>query len=196
MFRRKPGATSERWLIVGLGNPGPEYARSRHNIGFLCLDALAQRYDGQIRHRAARSLLDRVRVGDREIILAKPQTMMNLSGAAVRALREKYGVALERLAVIHDDLDLPFGRLRVRRDGSAAGHHGVESIIGALASRDFMRFRVGIDRPVGEGMDYVLGAFTEAEREQLPGVVARVGDAILFALEHGIERAMTEFNKR
>jgi PTH1 family peptidyl-tRNA hydrolase len=105
-------------------------------------------------------------------------------------------VSLERLAVIHDDLDLPFGRLRVRRDGSAAGHHGVESIIGALASRDFVRFRVGIDRPVGEGTDYVLGVFTEAERQQLLGLVQRVGDAVLFALEHGVDRAMTEFNKR
>jgi len=196
VFRRKFAAAGERWLIVGLGNPGTEYARSRHNIGFLCLDALARRYGEQIRHRAARALVGRVRIGDREIILAKPQTMMNLSGAAVRALRDKYGAALERLAVVHDDLDLPFGRLRVRRDGSAAGHHGVESIIGALASRDFVRFRVGIDRPVGEGTDYVLGVFTEGEREQLPEVVQRVGDAVLFALEHGIERAMTEFNKR
>jgi len=196
VFRRKFAAAGERWLIVGLGNPGTEYARSRHNIGFLCLDALARRYGEQIRHRAARALVGRVRIGDREIILAKPQTMMNLSGAAVRALRDKYGAALERLAVVHDDLDLPFGRLRVRRDGSAAGHHGVESIIGALASRDFVRFRVGIDRPVGEGADYVLGVFTEAEREQLPEVVQRVGDAVLFALKHGIERAMTEFNKR
>ncbi len=196
MFRRKFAPAGELWLIVGLGNLGTEYARSRHNIGFLCLDALAQRYSEQIRHRAARALVGRVRIGDREIILAKPQTMMNLSGAAVRALRDKYGAALERLAVVHDDLDLPFGRLRVRRDGSAAGHHGVESIIGALASRDFVRFRVGIDRPVGEGTDYVLGVFTEAEREQLPEVVHRVGDAVVFALEHGIERAMTEFNKR
>lgn len=196
MFRRRRIGNSERWLVIGLGNPGREYARSRHNIGFLCVDALAGRCRGQIRHRAARSLVGQVKAEGRELTLAKPQTMMNLSGLAARALREKYGIPLTRTLVIHDDLDLPFGSLRVRQDGSAAGHHGIESIIGALATRDFVRFRVGIGRPVGEGMDYVLGTFTQPELERLPEVVERVGDAVLFALEHGIDRTMTEFNKR
>ncbi len=160
------------------------------------MDALAQRCGGQVRHRAARSLVGTVTAAGRELVLAKPQTMMNLSGAAVKSLGEKYGVRVDRTFVIHDELDLPFGRLRVRKDGSGAGHHGIESIIQALAARDFVRFRVGVDRPVGDAVDYVLSPFTNGERESLPEVLQRVGEAVLFAVEHGVDRAMTEFNRR
>lgn len=194
--RRAVKGSRDRWLVIGLGNPGPDYASSRHNIGFLCVDALARRFGGQVRHRAARSQVGEVQARGHEVVLAKPQTMMNLSGAAVKALRAKYGVPLERTLVIHDELDLPFGRLQVRRDARAAGHHGIESIIAALGTRAFVRFRVGVGRPVGHGIDYVLGPFTEAERERLPEIVERVGDAVLSVIEHGPERAMTEFNQR
>lgn len=196
MFRRKaPEPAGGRWLVLGLGNPGPDYAGSRHNIGFLCVDALAVRHRLRATNREARSLTARLRLGDRELILAKPQTMMNLSGLAAKALRAKYGVALDQILVVHDEIDLPFGRLRIREDGGSAGHHGIDSLIEAFGSQAFARFRVGVDRPAGNAIDYVLGEFTERERASLPTITERVGDAVLFAVEHGLDRAMTEFNQ-
>ena len=197
MFRRKPAlpAATDRWLVIGLGNPGREYERSRHNLGFLVLDELARRHGGRVTDRAAKSLTGRVRLGDTELVLAKPQTMMNLSGQAVKALRAKYNVPLDRVLVVHDDLDLPFGRLRVRRGGSSAGNHGMDSVIAALGTKDVARFRVGIGRPPGNGVDYVLSPFTESERAQLPEIVARVADAVEVAVNQGLERAMTDFNR-
>lgn len=197
MFRRKatPPAPSDRWLVIGLGNPGREYERSRHNVGFLVVDELARRQGARVTDRGARSLSGRVRVEGRELVLAKPQTMMNLSGLAAKALTAKYGVPLERTLVIHDELDLPFGRLRIRKGGGSAGNHGLDSVIGSFGSKDFIRFRVGIGRPPGNGVDYVLSPFTAAEKDQLPDVVGRVADAVIFTIDHGLDRAMTEFNR-
>jgi PTH1 family peptidyl-tRNA hydrolase len=196
MFRRKPSPpASDRWLVIGLGNPGREYERSRHNVGFLVVDELARRHAGRVSDRAAKSLTGRLRLADHELVLAKPQTMMNRSGDAARALRTKYGVQLDRMLVVHDELDLPFGRLRVRSGGSSAGNHGLDSLIASLGTKDFVRFRVGIGRPPGDGVDYVLSPFTDAEREQLPGIIARVADAVETAIRQGVERAMTDFNR-
>jgi PTH1 family peptidyl-tRNA hydrolase len=197
MFRRKPkaAAPSDRWLVIGLGNPGREYERSRHNMGFLVVDELARRHGSRVADRGAKSLTGRIRAGDQELVLAKPQTMMNLSGAAAKALRAKYGVPLDRVLVVHDELDLPFGRLRIRKGGSSAGNHGMDSVIEAFGTKDFTRFRVGIGRPPGNGIDYVLSPFTSDEREQLPAIVNRGADAVLFTIEHGVDRAMTEFNR-
>lgn len=197
MFRRKPAPPPpfDRWLLVGLGNPGREYERSRHNIGFLIVDELGRRHAGRVTDRAAKSLTGKIRFADHEVVLAKPQTMMNLSGLAVKALRAKYGVPLERLVVVHDDLDLPFGRLRLRMGGSSAGNHGLDSVIGSLGSKDFIRVRVGIGRPPGDGIDYVLSPFTEAERAQLADIMRRAADAIEVILQQGLERAMTDFNR-
>jgi PTH1 family peptidyl-tRNA hydrolase len=197
MFRRKPAppAATDRWLVIGLGNPGRDYERSRHNLGFLVLDELARRHGGRVTDRAAKSLTGRVRLGDTELVLAKPQTMMNLSGQAVKALRAKYNIPLDRVLIVHDDLDLPFGRLRVRRGGSSAGNHGMDSVIESLGTKDVARFRVGIGRPPGNGVDYVLSPFTESERCELPEIVARVADAVEVAVNQGLERAMTDFNR-
>src|SRR5467141_3383369 len=197
MFRRKPALppASDRWLVIGLGNPGRAYERSRHNVGFLVVDVLARRHRARVTDRAARSLTGRVRIGDRELVLAKPQTMMNLSGVAAKALLAKYGIPLERTLVIHDELDLPFGRLRIRKGGSSDGNHGMDSLIASFGSKDFIRFRVGIGRPPRDGVDYVLSPFTAAEQGQIPDVVSRVADAVLVTIEHGLERAMTEFNR-
>lgn len=196
MFRRKakPPAT-DRWLIVGLGNPGREYERSRHNLGFMVVDELARRHSGRAGDRAAKSLTGRIRLGDLEVILAKPQTMMNLSGQALKALRAKYGVPLERIIVVHDELDLPLGRLRVRAGGSSAGNHGLDSIIAALGTKEFARIRLGIGKPPGDGADHVLSPFTDSERSQLPDVVKRGADAVETAVQQGLERAMTDFNR-
>lgn len=197
MFRRKPAtpAPSDRWLVIGLGNPGREYERSRHNMGFLIVDELARRHGGRVTDRAAKSLIGRVGIAEWELVLAKPQTMMNLSGLAVKALRAKYGVPLDRMLVVHDDIDLPFGRMRIRTSGSSAGNHGVDSVITSLGTKAFARFRVGVGRPVGDGIDYVLSPFTEHERAQLSEIVKRVADAVEFAIEHGLDRAMTAFNR-
>jgi len=197
MFHRKPTPppTSDRWLVIGLGNPGREYERSRHNMGFLVVDELARRHGARVRDRAAKSLTGRIRLGERELVLAKPQTMMNLSGLAAKALSAKYSVPLERTLVVHDDLDLPFGRLRIRTGGSSAGNHGIDSVIESFGTKDFIRFRVGIGRPPGDGVDYVLSPFTPEERAQVFAIVVRAADAVLFTVEHGLDRAMTEFNR-
>jgi PTH1 family peptidyl-tRNA hydrolase len=197
MFRRKPNtAASDRWLIIGLGNPGREYEHSRHNIGFVCIDELSARHHVQVKERTAKSLVGRGRLDDREMILAKPQTMMNLSGLAGKALRAKYEVGLERLVVIHDELDLPFGRLRLKKGGSSAGNHGLDSLIASFGTRDFIRLRVGIGRPSGDGAEYVLGSFVAQEREQLAEIVSRAADAIGSLVRLGLQPAMTEINKQ
>lgn len=164
-------------------------------MGFLVVDELARRQGSRISDRAAKSLTGRIRAGDYELVLAKPQTMMNLSGAAAKALRAKYGIPLDRVLVVHDELDLPFGRLRIREGGSSAGNHGMDSVIEAFGTKDFTRLRVGIGRPPGNGIDYVLSPFTNDEREQLSAIVNRGADAVLFTIEHGVDRAMTEFNR-
>jgi PTH1 family peptidyl-tRNA hydrolase len=164
-------------------------------VGFLVVDELARRHGARVADKAAKSLTGRIRVGERELVLAKPQTMMNLSGLAARALRAKYDVPLERTLVIHDDLDHPFGRLRIRKSGSSAGNHGIDSVIGSFGTKDFTRFRVGIGRPPGNGVDYVLSPFTADEHTQLPAIISRTADAVLFTVEHGVDRAMTEFNR-
>src|SRR3989442_10389779 len=164
-------------------------------MGFLVVDERPPRPQARVADGAAKSLTGRVLMGDRELVLAKPQTMMNLSGVAAKALRTKYGVPLERTLVIHDELDLPFGRLRVRKGGSSAGNHGMDSLIASFGSKDFIRFRVGIGRPPGNGVDYVLSPFTAGEQAHVPDIVSRVADAVLLTIDQGLERAMTEFNR-
>jgi len=197
MFRRKPRqpAPVDRWLVIGLGNPGREYERSRHNVGFLVIDELARRHGGRVTGRAAKSLTGRVRSGERELVLAKPQTWMNLSGQAAKALKSKYDVPLDRLLVVHDELDLPFGRLRIRTGGSSAGNHGLDSLIGSFGTKTFPRIRVGVGRPVGDAVDYVLSPFTDDERARLADLIRRGADAVEYTVEHGLDRAMTEFNR-
>src|SRR2546430_10096616 len=174
MFRRKPAqpVPVDRWLVIGLGNPGREYERSRHNVGFLVVDELARRHGGRVTDRVAKSLAGRVRSGEHELVLAKPQTWMNLSGQAAKALRAKYQVPIERVLVVHDELDLPFGRLRIRTGGSSAGNHGLDSGITSLGTKTFPRIRVGVGRPVGDAVDYVLSPFTNHERARLPAPAA------------------------
>jgi peptidyl-tRNA hydrolase, PTH1 family len=197
MFRRKPAPppATDRWLVVGLGNPGREYERSRHNVGFICVDELAGRHRLRVSERVAKSLVGEARWDDCELILAKPQTMMNLSGLAVKALRTKYVITLDRMVVIHDELDLPFGRIRLKKGGSSAGNHGLDSVIASLGTRDFIRLRVGIGRPTGDGVEHVLGPFSGQENEQLAGIIGRAADAVGSLVELGLHRAMTEINK-
>ncbi|MDD5467988.1 MAG: aminoacyl-tRNA hydrolase [Anaerolineales bacterium] len=184
------------YLIVGLGNPGREYRNNRHNIGFLLLDRLAGRLDATFSRVESRALVARAAYLERRVILAKPQTYMNLSGQAVGALVHFYKIPLDHLLVAYDDVDLPFGALRLRPDGGSAGQKGMQSIIERLGSEDFPRLRLGIDRPAGrkEVSAHVLEDFSRAESEELPAILDRGADAVFSYLVDGLEIAMTRYN--
>ena len=184
-------------LIVGLGNPGRKYDRTRHNIGFRVVDDIAQKNRVAVKKRSCDSLVgELINVGE-PVLLAKPQTYMNLSGPAVKALLKSTRSSPENLVVIYDELDLPFGRIRVRQKGSAAGHRGAMSIMETLAGAPFYRVRVGIGRPPQgvEPADFVLQPFSPDEVEQLDAVVARAANAALCILQEGGDRAMEKFNR-
>lgn len=185
------------WLIVGLGNPGESYARTRHNIGFQCLEYLAQQHSLDFRAQRAKARLAEGQIGGHRVVLAMPQTFMNLSGQAVSSLRGWYKIdPTQELLVIYDDLDLPFGKLRMRQRGSAGTHNGMKSLVGQLGSQDFPRLRVGIGQPPPQwdAKDYVLGRFTPEEQQELPDIYKRVADAIELTLREGIIAAMNRFN--
>ncbi len=184
-------------LIVGLGNPESDYADTRHNLGFACVRELARRLGTPIQKKRWQSLVGRAET--RGIWFVLPQTYMNLSGQAVAKALKDTGLTPQQTWVVYDELDLPMCRMRIRRDGSGAGHNGVLSIIAALGTDDFTRFRVGIGKPARRGSQagrhYVLGRFTKAEAERVPHVISGVADALELALEAGIERAMDRFNR-
>ncbi|MGO8687458.1 MAG: aminoacyl-tRNA hydrolase [Candidatus Dormibacteria bacterium] len=184
-------------LILGLGNPGGEYAATRHNSGWMVLDELERR--GRF-GRARREGPARVQSGSVDgfdLLLARPTTFMNLSGRAGVHLVRALGVPVPEVVVVHDDVDVAFGRLRLRRGGSAGGHRGVLSLIESWQTPDFVRVRVGVGRPPDgdDAVDYVLARFTGAEREALPAILGRAADAILAIVRDGLERAMTEYNR-
>ncbi|HEY9121645.1 MAG TPA: aminoacyl-tRNA hydrolase [Brevefilum sp.] len=184
------------YLIVGLGNPGPRYHHNRHNVGFMVVDALADAANVPIRRVEFRALIGKGEFLDERLILAKPQTFMNNSGQAVGALVRFYKIPVDQLLVVHDDLDLPFGTLRLRPRGGAGGQRGMGSIMAKLNTQDFARLRVGIGRPPGrmDPSDYVLHDFDPPEEERLPELLSSAVDAIRMFLQDGIERAMNEFN--
>ncbi len=184
-------------LVVGLGNPGPQYRNSRHNLGFLVLDELARRLGASTPYRAHRAIIADARLEDRKVLLGWPQTMMNLSGESVAAIVRYYKLELNELLVIYDDLDLAFGRIRLRPDGSAGGHNGVRSLIGSLGSQEFARVRVGIGRPTGPGgINHVLGRWSAQEEADLGAVVSDATDAAEAVLKSGLLAAMNAFNTR
>src|SRR5713226_3145358 len=189
--------SQEGRLIVGLGNPEADYADTRHNLGFACVHELARRMGVKVERKRWQSLVGHSE--SRGVWFVLPQTYMNLSGEAVaKALRDT-NLSTEQLWVVHDELDLPLCRMRIRRGGSGAGHNGVLSIIGALSTPDFVRFRVGIGKPARTGSlagrGYVLGRFTKAEAERVPKIVDSVATALEVALDAGIEKAMDRFNR-
>ena len=184
-------------MVVGLGNPGREYAAHRHNIGFRVVDALARAHGVAFtRRKGAKARVAEARVSDCPVLLAKPQTFMNLSGKSVRRLSRSLGVPPERILVIYDDLDLPLGRLRLRAEGSSGGHKGIRSIIDTLGTQAFPRLRVGIDRPPGrmDPVDYVLEPFDRDQKPLLAEAVARAAAAVECWLAEGIIAAMDRFN--
>jgi PTH1 family peptidyl-tRNA hydrolase len=183
-------------VVVGLGNPGLSYARSRHNVGFRVVDVLAERHGMRFSGRQYKSQVAEGRIGGADVLLMKPQTYMNLCGEAVGRARRALGLEPQQFIVVYDDLDLPVGRVRVRQDGSAGGHHGVESILEALGSKAFPRVRVGVGRPASKSgnVDYLLDAMTREETETLADAVARSADAVEVVLAEGPLAAMNRFN--
>jgi peptidyl-tRNA hydrolase, PTH1 family len=185
-------------LIVGLGNPGIEYQFTPHNLGFLTIDRLANDGGVEIRNRNCRALTARAVLEEQQVLLAKPETYMNLSGMAVRELVEKYEADLAKdLIVIYDELDLPLGKIRVRQRGGSAGHNGMESIIGALGSQEFLRIRLGIgpEKKVSDGAKYVLAPFRKSQLNLVDEILETASEAVKVILREGPAAAMNRFNR-
>jgi peptidyl-tRNA hydrolase, PTH1 family len=197
------------FLVVGLGNPGIEYQFTPHNAGFLAIDRLAEQYSAVVGNRRCKALTATIRIAGREVILAKPETWMNLSGMAVKALVEEYGAdPAKDLVILHDELDLPLGALKIRERGRDAGHNGVRSIINILGSQEWTRVRIGVgpellsatERPGAAarrgGKDYLLTPLRKKDLAVLDEVLDRAADAVRCIIEQGTSAAMNEFNRR
>jgi PTH1 family peptidyl-tRNA hydrolase len=186
------------FLVVGLGNPGAEYENTPHNLGFQVVRSLAERNKIRLSRKENLSRVGLGSIGGRRVALAQPQTFMNLSGPAVRGLLQRYGLNPGRLIVVYDELDLPWGSLRIKPKGSAAGHNGVQSIIGNLGTHEFPRVRMGIHpgHPVRDGAAFVLARFRRAQREEAEDMVQRAAEAVESILAQGVEKSMTVFNRR
>lgn len=191
-----------RWLIVGLGNPGRRYAGNRHNVGFHVVERIAVRARGGASFRDAPQFRGRLAsledLGDHGALLLAPQTYMNLSGESVRPVAERYHVPVERIVAIHDDVDLPPGRLKLKRGGGDGGHKGIRSMCELLGDGDFVRVRVGVGRPSDpdiEVADFVLADFDEDERETMDEAVTRAAQAVQTLIAHGLSEAMNRFNR-
>jgi PTH1 family peptidyl-tRNA hydrolase len=196
MFRRRPKIElSPEWLVVGLGNPGPEYRGTRHNVGFEVVDRLAEESKVELNQRKHHAVYGVGMVAGRPVVLAKPLTFMNLSGRAVLPLLHAFGLSPEKLLVIADDLDLPVGTIRFRPDGNAGGHNGHKSLIQALGTNQYARFKIGIGKS-GETVDHVLGRFDPDERPIIDRVVAAVAERVRFVLENGVVAAMAKASIR
>jgi PTH1 family peptidyl-tRNA hydrolase len=186
-------------LIVGLGNPGIEYQFTPHNLGFLAIDRIAAGLGVDVRNRQCRALTARALIADQPVLLAKPETFMNLSGLSVRELVQEYEARPESdLIVIQDELDFPLGTLRIHTRRSSAGHNGIESIIGALGTQDFLRIRIGVapDRKVNDGQSYLLAPLRKAELQVADGILDTVEEAVKVILKEGPAAAMNRFNRK
>jgi PTH1 family peptidyl-tRNA hydrolase len=185
------------YLIVGLGNPGPRYAATRHNIGFMVVDEAARRHGLRFSSKQANAEIARGDIAGQKVILAKPQTYMNNSGMAVRALASYYKVPNARIVIVYDEIALPLGTIRIREKGSSAGHNGVKSVIAHMGTENIPRMRVGVDRPADprhQQIDWVLGRFTKEEQPLAQETIRRAAEAIESIFTIGIERAMNTYN--
>jgi peptidyl-tRNA hydrolase, PTH1 family len=186
------------FLVAGLGNPGGEYALTPHNLGFLTVDRLAERYGIRISRKDSRALVGLGEIDGQPVMLAKPQTFMNLSGGSLASLMEKHSIDPRRLVVVYDELDLPWMALKIKPKGSAAGHKGMQSVIGALNTNELIRVRIGIypDHPVKDGAEFVLAPFRRSQMKELDELVDYAADAVRSIIAEGVEKAMTKFNRR
>jgi PTH1 family peptidyl-tRNA hydrolase len=194
-FGKKAGPVE--WLVVGLGNPGPKYEWTRHNMGFLVIDELAERADIPVQRLKHKALTNTTVVGGVSVLLMKPTTYMNLSGEAVGEAARFYKIPPERVLVISDDVSLPQGKLRIRRSGSAGGHNGLKNIISHLGTDQFPRIKVGVGskpHPDSDMVDWVLGKFTGEDKKAMEEAIKRAADAVEAVLSQGVEKAMGKFN--
>ncbi len=184
-------------LVVGLGNPGIGYEETRHNVGFKVIETLADILEISIWEKSYRSLWGEGSVGDKKVFLAKPQTFVNLSGRSVSALLKGLNLDVSSLLVVHDDMDLPLGEIRVKRTGGSGGHNGLRSVIETLGTEDFGRIKVGIGRPPGrqDPTVYVLKSFAKAQKEEVEFAIGRAAEAVLSVIKDDYEVAMNEFNR-
>ncbi len=185
------------WLVVGLGNPGPKYEWTRHNMGFLVVDELAERENIPVQRLKYKALTNTALIGGQSVLLMKPTTYMNLSGEAVGQAARFYKIPPERVLVISDDVALPQGKLRVRRSGSAGGHNGLKNIIAHLGTDQFPRIKVGVGgkpHPDSDMADWVLGKFTGQDKKVMEDAISRAADAVACLLEKGVDQAMAKFN--
>lgn len=186
----------DRALVVGLGNPGPRYAGTRHNVGFAVVDLLAERIGAKFKAHKGRADIVEGRLSGAPLVLAKPKSFMNVSGGPVMSISRFYKIPVERITVVHDDLDLPFGALRLKRGGGAGGHNGLRSLTSALGNREYLRVRFGIGRPPGrqDPAEFVLREFPPAQRKELPLLLDRAADAVEALLAQGLEAAQNLYN--
>lgn len=194
-FGKRTGPVT--WLVVGLGNPGPKYEWTRHNMGFLVIDELAERENIPVQRLKYKALTNTALIGGQSVLLMKPTTYMNLSGEAVGQAARFYKIPPERVLVISDDVALPQGKLRVRRSGSAGGHNGLKNIIAHLGTDQFPRIKVGVGgkpHPDSDMADWVLGKFTGQDKKVMEDAVSRAADAVACLLEQGVDQAMARFN--
>lgn len=194
-FSKRPGPVE--WLVVGLGNPGPKYEWTRHNMGFLVIDELAERESIPVQRLKFKALTNTAVIGGKSVLLMKPTTYMNLSGEAVGQAARFYKIPPERVLVISDDVALPQGKLRVRRSGSAGGHNGLKNIIAHLGSDQFPRVKVGVGgkpHPDSDMADWVLSPFTGQDRKAMEEAISRAADAVTLLLDQGVDQAMAKFN--
>lgn len=186
-------------LVVGLGNPGIEYQFTPHNLGFLTIDRIAERQKIDVTSRRCQAATAKARVGGQQILLVKPETYMNLSGLSVCKLAEEFEInPADGLIVVYDELDLPFGAIRIRQRGGTAGHNGIESLVGSLGTDEFVRVRLGIqpDHPVRDGAKFVLAQFRKSQLETVNDLIERGADAVEAILKDGVGVAMNRFNQR
>ncbi|MFE5839718.1 aminoacyl-tRNA hydrolase [Arthrobacter sp. NPDC056493] len=189
---------TDTWLIVGLGNPGPEYSGNRHNVGQMVLDGLAGRIGGKFKAHKARALVleGRLGIGGPRVVLAKPGTYMNVSGGPVSALARFYDVGPSRVVAVHDEIDIPFNTVKLKIGGGEGGHNGLRDISKALATKDYLRVRVGVGRPPGrmDTADYVLRDFGTAEKKELPFLLDDAADAVELLVREGLTAAQQQFH--
>ena len=185
-------------LIVGLGNPDPEYQWTPHNLGFMAVDELANRNGIRVERPEGKALAGRGKIAGEDVILAKPQTYMNLSGISVRELLQKYELDVKDLLVLWDEAQLPLGTIRIHTEGSAGSHNGAKSVIGSLGTQEFARLRLGCgpDRPLNSRKEYVLRPMKKAELEIAAEMIGEAGDAVEMILKQGIDAAMNQYNRR
>jgi PTH1 family peptidyl-tRNA hydrolase len=186
------------YLVVGLGNPGEEYEKTPHNLGFRVVDLLAERNSIRVNRKDSRALTGVGKIAGKAVMLAKPQTYMNLSGTSVEALIAKHSLAAADLILVYDELDLPWGELRIKPRGSAAGHHGSESVIERLGTQRFVRVRLGINpgSKLHEGAEYLLAPIHRSRRAEAEQLVGRGAEAVASIIAEGVEKSMTKFNRR